>query len=75
MNPRFTTITVLDDLAAHLASLSGVDWCRLHNHPGYERNYWRDRARQTLDALNNPYMPRHYLDTTSGWVVSNQTVP
>ena len=70
MNPNIEIVTVLDGLAAQLASNSGVCWDRLHNHPGYERNYWRDRARQILDGLNNPPPPRRFLGSNNGWVVS-----
>jgi hypothetical protein len=76
MNTMLTSVTVLDGLAASLAGLSGIAWHELRVHPGYERNYWREKARTVLETLNNPAPYRHWVpDSPTGWVVSASDVP
>ncbi len=71
MNPNFETVTVLDGLAAHLASMSGVDWDSLNAYPGYGRNYWRDRARRMVDEMTaKSAHPRRPVQCVDGWVVT-----
>jgi hypothetical protein len=43
-------ITALDRLARSMAEATGVNWERLHNHPGYEKNLWRDLAQNLVNS-------------------------
>ncbi len=71
MNPNFETVTVLDGLAAHLASMSGVNWEGLNAYPGYGRNYWRDRARRMLEEMSiKTAPPRRKVECVDGWLVT-----
>ncbi|WP_380874317.1 hypothetical protein ACFB49_47170 [Sphingomonas sp. DBB INV C78] len=35
----------VDRVARTMAASAGIDWDSLNDHPGYARNYWRERAR------------------------------
>ena len=68
---QFETVTVYDDMAAELASHAGVSWERLHNYPGYERNYWRDKARAVMAGMKDgTFRPRRFVGSTDAWVCS-----
>jgi hypothetical protein len=72
MNMQLETVTVLDGLAAQLAGMAGVNWERLHNHPGYERNYWRDKARAVISGMDRAVAPpRRQVECSGGWCVTN----
>jgi hypothetical protein len=76
MKPHVHSVTVLDGLAARLAELSGISWERLSNHPGYERNYWRDNARAMLNAVENPPVERNWIARSpNAWSVGDTSAP
>jgi hypothetical protein len=49
MEPKDEIITPMEQMARRLALMAGVDWTRLLEYPGYERNHWRHQA-ETLIA-------------------------
>lgn len=49
MEPNDDTLTPMELMARRLALMAGVDWNRLREYPGYERNHWRHQA-ETLIA-------------------------
>ena len=41
----------IDRIARMLAASAGLIWDLLDKHPGYQRGYWRERARSMLKSM------------------------
>lgn len=41
----------VDRIARTLAASAGLIWDLLDKHPGYQRGYWRERARRMLQSM------------------------
>lgn len=52
MEPNDEIITPMEQMARRLATMAGVDWSRLHDYPGYERNHWRHQAERLIDKMD-----------------------
>ena len=44
-------ISPMEAMARRLATMAGVDWDRLREYPGYERNQWRHQAEVLIDRM------------------------
>ena len=44
-------ITPKEAMARRLATMAGVEWDRLRDYPGYERNQWRHQAEMLIDKM------------------------
>lgn len=42
----------VDRIARMLAAAAGLIWDLLDKHPGYQRGYWRERARGVLKSMD-----------------------
>lgn len=51
MEPNDEPLTPMEQMARRLAAMSGVDWARLHEYPGYERNHWRHQAESLIAKM------------------------
>ncbi len=51
MKPEDETITPRELMARRLAAMAGVDWTRLHEYPGFERNHWRHQAESLIAKM------------------------
>ncbi len=44
-------LTAKEAMARRLAAVAGVDWERLREYPGYERNQWRHEAERLIERM------------------------
>lgn len=44
-------ISPMEIMARKLAAMAGVEWDRLRDYPGYERNHWRHEAEVLIDKM------------------------
>ncbi len=51
MEPNDEPLTPMEQMARRLAAMSGVEWSRLHEYPGYERNHWRHQAESLIAKM------------------------
>jgi hypothetical protein len=51
MEPAEEFVTPLEAMARKLADMAGVEWDRLRDYPGYERNHWRHEAEMLIKKM------------------------
>ena len=51
MEPADEIVTPMEAMARRLAAMAGVDWDRLRDYPGYERNQWRHEAETMIKRM------------------------
>jgi hypothetical protein len=51
MEPAEEYFSPLEAMARKLADMAGVEWDRLREYPGYERNHWRHEAEVMIKKM------------------------